>query len=124
MLIVIALMGIEIKGLRDDNKKLLTNEGTYKAQIQELAGHLEVKDKTIALCDARTKELRDQADKRAKDVERARSEARKAAEENFRLIDEILALKPTDENLCKQAEDVYIRYSKIRRDRDARGLAR
>src|SRR4051812_10519021 len=111
MLIVIVLMGIEIKGLRSENEKLHENEGTYKAQINELAGTISVKDKDLDLCNRRTEELRKQADDRATQAEKARQEARKAAQENKELADKILKFqRKPGQTSCDAANDLFNSY--------------
>lgn len=109
--IIVLLLGLQVKLLTDKNAKLLQNEGIYKAQMQELAGALVYKDHVIGLCNERTRELREEADKKAKAVEKARSEAREAAKKNRELADELLKFKRKDgETACSAAERLFNEY--------------
>lgn len=96
---------------KKENDKLLKNEGIYKAQISELAGTLQSKDKTIDLCSERTKQMVEEAARRAKDAEKARSEAREASKKNRELADQLLSFKPKEgENSCDASERLFNEY--------------
>lgn len=109
--VVVLLLGLQVKLLTDKNAKLLQNEGIYKAQMQELAGALVYKDHVIGLCNELTRKLKEEADKKAKAVEKARSEAREAAKKNRELADELLKFKRKDgETSCSAAERLLNEY--------------
>lgn len=109
--IIIGLMGLQIVLLKKENNKLHENEGTYKAQMQELAGALVYKDHVIGLCNIRTRELKEEADKKATAVEKARNEAKEAAKKNRELADELLKFKRKDgETSCSAAERLINEY--------------
>lgn len=121
LVVIAGLFGFQNYMLKKENTVLHQNEGTYKAQIQELAGTIQQKDKDIEFCNNRTKQLKAESDKRAADAEKARKEAFIKGEENRQLADKLLTMKRTDENVCKQAMDLYNEYNKIRKDREAHG---
>lgn len=123
--VLIGLMALEITFLKGDikvlhkeNAKLHENEGTYKTQINELAGTIATKDKDIDLCNKRTEDLRKQADDRAVQAEKARQEARKAAQENRDLADRLLGFqRKPGQNSCDAANDLFNSYLEERQNR-------
>jgi len=109
--ILISLMGMEIFLLKKENTKLHENEGMYKAELRELAGTIQQKDKDIELCNKRTEQLKLEGDKRAADAEKAKDQARKAGEKNRQLADQILSFqKKENEDTCQAAKRLFDEY--------------
>jgi hypothetical protein len=110
-LVLIALLSGALFMLKKENGKLHEAEGTYKAQIKELASTIAIKDKDIALCNSRTEALKAESDKRSAYAEKARAEARKAGEMNRVLADKLLAFKRKEgENSCTASERLFNEY--------------
>jgi hypothetical protein len=116
LVVAMALMGIDDLMVRSENKQLHVNEGTFKTQITELSGNLQVKDKVIEDVNTKVDGLAKQGEERRQQAEKAKEAARIAAQSNVKLSNFLLTKIPDPKlDYCLNSENLFNEYLDLRK---------